>query len=182
MARDYDPAVGRYIESDPLGVSAGINTYVYSDGSPILNSDPSGLLVRGSGWSNRQWSDIQNAEARIRNELAKGCSSCPKGDKSCVPCSLIPLLLEKLDSVEVKAYVFPDPRDCGYTPPTTPPLLLILLSKKAWNCHPGCLASTLYHELLHTTNLIFDDSTPTSPPADYLERKCIGAFCGSSSK
>jgi uncharacterized protein RhaS with RHS repeats len=68
MARDYDPAVGRYIESDPLGVSAGINTYAYSDSSPILNSDPSGLFVRGSGWSNTQWRDVQSAEAKIRKD------------------------------------------------------------------------------------------------------------------
>lgn len=43
--RDYDPAVGRYVESDPLGLRAGINTYAYAAGTPMLNIDPSGLDV-----------------------------------------------------------------------------------------------------------------------------------------
>ena len=27
--RDYDPSIGRYIESDPIGLLAGTNTYLY---------------------------------------------------------------------------------------------------------------------------------------------------------
>jgi len=30
--RDYDPSIGRYVESDPLGVQVGINTYLYVQG------------------------------------------------------------------------------------------------------------------------------------------------------
>jgi uncharacterized protein RhaS with RHS repeats len=41
--RDFDPAVGRYVESDPTGLSAGINTYAYAYSDPIGTIDPSGL-------------------------------------------------------------------------------------------------------------------------------------------
>jgi RHS repeat-associated protein len=41
--RDYDPAVGRYAESDPIGLGAGLNTYAYVGGSPTTLADPLGL-------------------------------------------------------------------------------------------------------------------------------------------
>jgi RHS repeat-associated protein len=41
--RDYDPQTGRYIESDPIGLRGGINTYAYANGSPVYWSDRLGL-------------------------------------------------------------------------------------------------------------------------------------------
>ena len=40
--RDYDPSVGRYEQSDPLGLQGGINTYIYGGANPLRNIDPSG--------------------------------------------------------------------------------------------------------------------------------------------
>ena len=46
--RDYDPQIGRYVESDPIGLEAGVNTYAYSLDDPLRRVDPMGL-VPGAG-------------------------------------------------------------------------------------------------------------------------------------
>lgn len=43
LNRDYESATGRYIESDPIGIDGGINTYGYAIESPLVYSDRWGL-------------------------------------------------------------------------------------------------------------------------------------------
>ena len=43
--RDYDPLTGKYIESDPLGLRGGLNTYAYVYDSPLRFVDPQGLAI-----------------------------------------------------------------------------------------------------------------------------------------
>jgi RHS repeat-associated protein len=53
--RDYDPSIGRYVESDPIGLKGGLNTYLYALGTPTSRSDKFGLDTKrdpsgGSAW------------------------------------------------------------------------------------------------------------------------------------
>jgi RHS repeat-associated protein len=51
--RDYDPAIGRYLRTDPIGLGAGMNLYAYVWQSPVMFFDSFGLEC----W----WLDLGNA-------------------------------------------------------------------------------------------------------------------------
>jgi RHS repeat-associated protein len=65
--RDYDPSIGRYIQSDPIGLSGGMSTYGYVNGNSLLYVDAYGLvwLPDAPDW-------LVNAAAGFGDDLSFG--------------------------------------------------------------------------------------------------------------
>jgi RHS repeat-associated protein len=54
-ARHYSSVLGRFLQADPVGYSAGVHLYAYVGNDPLNSADPSGLAAEipssASGWS-----------------------------------------------------------------------------------------------------------------------------------
>ena len=58
MARDYWPTGGRYVESDPIGLRGGLNSYAYVAANPLSFVDSRGLDNPGMGPYGPRWSGV----------------------------------------------------------------------------------------------------------------------------
>ncbi|OHB56974.1 MAG: hypothetical protein A2173_09250 [Planctomycetes bacterium RBG_13_44_8b] len=49
-ARYYKPSIGRFLQPDPIGYTAGLNMYTYCGNNPVNFVDPYGLCHKSGGW------------------------------------------------------------------------------------------------------------------------------------
>ncbi len=64
-ARYYDAQLGRYIQSDPIGLAGGLNTYSYARSSPLRHRDVRGLATEEDD------EDVEEEEERWESSVAR---------------------------------------------------------------------------------------------------------------
>jgi len=64
--RWYNPASGRFLQRDPIGISGGLNAYAYANNNPMMRVDPFGLFT-----INDYWEDVVDLA-----QIAAGLAMC----------------------------------------------------------------------------------------------------------
>lgn len=71
-ARYYDPALGRFLETDPVLYADQMNLYIYVDGNPLASIDPMGMT--GCNLQSEQCSQLLEATDSARENLQRAAS------------------------------------------------------------------------------------------------------------
>ena len=84
--RDYEAGSGRYVQSDPVGLFGGFDSFSYVDGSPTDLFDPDGLSARGPkpglrGPHNQTIRSVAACIKRGKGRILAGGKQGVRGDK-----------------------------------------------------------------------------------------------------
>ncbi|MCW8923896.1 MAG: RHS domain-containing protein [Gammaproteobacteria bacterium] len=105
--RYYDPAAGRYLTSDPIGLDGGLNTYLYALANPIRLIDFFGLNSCGANggktypnkWSGRSiesackkhddcYGDCKTSKGKCDSKFYRNIRDVCRGGGSAIACNL----------------------------------------------------------------------------------------------
>jgi RHS repeat-associated protein len=116
--RDYDPTTGRYVQSDPIGLIAGVNTFVYVFGQSTKRVDPRGLCVFMGWYPSTEMTEFKSNT----NSKIVFTAKFPGADWTTPNC-VLPELFPPLQSPPVPTPQGPMPGPSSFRWPWKPPCL-----------------------------------------------------------
>jgi RHS repeat-associated protein len=159
--RDYDPATGRYVQSDPIGLGAGLSTYNYVGANSFRRSDQKGLIAFGSTCDAQMRVAILQAITELSNEFSGKAGSTPNGCEkgSCDSA----LARDAMKNVARMTFSCNNSFPCAQTLVNGlayfyPPLLRAPKASNILNpgqC--GCLKGVIFHEATHQARTDMDE-------------------------
>ncbi len=168
--RDYDASLGRYVESDPIGLKGGSNTFAYVKAAPLTRHDRRGLFIALS-CSAGQRRQIDEAEQAILKKLEGSCGSCGTNGgngQGCVPCGYSERIRRAVKTSTVTCPTEDSP-DCGNALVDGTSINIFKLGfGSPQSC--GALKATLLHEAMHNAGLGDDQHRFIND----IELKCFG--------
>ncbi len=128
--------LGRFISKDPLGMIDGTNMFIYVQNNPVMWTDPHGLVVvETHGCPPNKIADIVAA-------VEAACNAA-----SVLPPKRRDKVERKCDGV-IEIFCENSGDSCAWTKPWGNN---IHLNPAGLTPRCGCLESTIFHEIIHTT-------------------------------
>jgi RHS repeat-associated protein len=175
--RDYDPAIGQYIQPDPLGVVTILppmpmavrnHLYAFVLNNPLTGTDPFGLLTT-LGCTPAQTRQLEIAAAK-----ASAAANSP-----CVACEDRSNLRRRIDDLVIRCTTYsmtmgPFGREvqfCGGVRRGDATVYISPLAFTDKRC--GCSQATVIHEAAHTLSPPYTDDPNDRRNANSLARRCF---------
>jgi RHS repeat-associated protein len=128
--RSYQSTIGRYIESDALGLGGGINTYSYVDADPLEFVDPKGLKK----WDPNKWHQSYGYFSSHTNCYGYARDSMQDRDPGDIWFLYLYMTCQRLIDAAVSDGLIPakDGGDCGGSCPPGNYKVQIFMTSETW--------------------------------------------------